>query len=528
MASDILDKIVELRRKDKASLGSTLGCDVPATRQRKPPVPFIAQKGVILEIKRASPSKGDIAPQLDERATALSYIDAGTSAISVLTEQHYFKGSLIDLQSVCAAVDQRQQTGAKNVAVLRKDFLIDEEDIDIAYRCGADAVLIIARILEDAQFTAMIQKCTSLGMTAFIELRKDDDVRKLSLAAKDKNINRSLLVCGVNARDLSDFTIDLLSPAGLLSDIQGILGPEARVVFESGIRSSQAAYFAGSLGFTGMLLGEAAARNPAQAKELVEGFMKATQTKNAQSWLRFANLLHEKKRLAVAEEHCEHSSRTPPPLLKVCGLTQAEDALAAAVAGADMLGFIFSSKSPRKTDGATVRNIRRNLQETGMTDSLFLVAVITETESTEAQEAIQLAREGIVDFLQLHGEHAVKSFLANDGLSGLPHYPVINLSRECDSEAISRLASLGEPRILIDSKCGEQLGGTGKQVSADLLTSSAGTSRLWLAGGLNADNITTVAAQFKPELVDVSSGIESSPGKKDLDKLERLVLALGM
>ena len=257
---NIIEEIVARRKEDIGRLGWEYGSVIPKTRQRGKPLPFISEKGVVLEVKRASPSKGDIAPGLDAPATATAYAQAGASAISVLTERNYFKGGLDDLVDVCKAVDSWSgaASGRRRIAVLRKDFIYAPEEVDVAYRAGADAVLLIARMLDEAALAAMLMRCGELGMTAFTELRLAEDLEKL-VAAKKSIPSPCRIVCGVNARDLKDFSIDLLKPASMLSRIRELLGPDCGVIFESGIRTPEAASFAGSLGFTGMLLGEAAA-----------------------------------------------------------------------------------------------------------------------------------------------------------------------------------------------------------------------------------------------------------------------------
>ena len=258
---NILDEIVAQRKKDIAEKSVTLGFQIPETRTRGI-TPFIpkGKKGVILEIKRASPSKGSIAPNLNAGETAKAYANAKTSAISVLTEEHWFKGNLEDLQNACRAVDEYASAhGTTPPAILRKDFLLSAEEIEVAYRCGADAVLLIARILDTNTMISMAKKCGELGITALIELRLEEDLQKLSEVVKV--VNTDFIVCGVNARDLKNFSIDLLTPAALMQEIKAIAGENARVVFESGIRTPEAARFAGSLGFSAMLLGEAAAKS---------------------------------------------------------------------------------------------------------------------------------------------------------------------------------------------------------------------------------------------------------------------------
>src|SRR5574344_1062501 len=174
---DILTKIISQRKADIAQFGLTFGAAIPEKRTR-PVTPFLAEKGAILEIKRASPSKGDIALSLEAAQTALEYVKSGAAAISVLTEKNFFKGSLYDLMNASNAV---------GIAVLRKDFLLSPGEVDISYRAGADAVLLIARILDSETLRAMAQRCESLGITAFVEVRLEEDIQKLSLVLSKVN-----------------------------------------------------------------------------------------------------------------------------------------------------------------------------------------------------------------------------------------------------------------------------------------------------------------------------------------------------
>ena len=102
-------------------------------------------------------------------------------------------------------------------------------------------------------------------------------------------VDKKYIVCGVNSRDLATFKIDLLKPCALLEKIRMVLGDNARVVFEIGIRTPLAARFAGSLGFGGMLLGEAAAKAPELRSQLVKSFVEAGTTKNAEFWNKYCN-----------------------------------------------------------------------------------------------------------------------------------------------------------------------------------------------------------------------------------------------
>jgi len=496
MSKDILQEIVDQRLKDIEKSGYELGFDIPAERKRKVH-PFLAEKGVILEVKRASPSKGDIAPNLDSFATARSYAQAGARAISCLTEANYFKGTLADLMKVCASVDEYEaETGKTGPAVLRKDFLIDEKEIEVAYRAGADAVLLISRILPVEKMITMAKKCEELGITALVELRLDEDVEKLAEVVKV--VDKRFIATGVNSRDLSNFTIDLLTPCSMLYKIKKVLGENARVIFESGIRTPQSAAFAGSLGFAGMLLGEAAAKNPEIRGELVKSFVEAVPNENAAFWNKYSE------------------TKDIPSKVKICGLTNKEDAVFAAEQGADFLGFIFYNKSPRHADAEVVKSVADL--------SVVKAGVIVDPESEEGQTAIKLVKDGFLDVLQLHTIDCARKFLANEEYRKLPHYAAINISKAEDVKLLDELFDMGEPRVLVDAQSEGKIGGTGKQIDAELVALCQKKYKLWLAGGVTPENIGKINKEYKPELIDCASGVEYKPGKKDIKKLKQLFL----
>lgn len=500
--TDILSEIVDKRKADMAALGISFGCDVPEKRTRRV-VPFLQNAGVILEIKRASPSKGDIAPQLDAAATATAYQAAGARAISVLTEKNYFKGTLKDLMAASAA--------ATETAILRKDFILLPEEIGVSYLCGADAVLLIARILEQNVLDSCIAECIKFGMTAFVEVRTEDDVQKIN-AAKLKLHNcgadENVIVCGVNARDLATFSIDPLVPAAMKEKLGG------RVVSESGILTPSAAEFTGSMGFHGILVGEAAARDVESAHNIVTAFENNSQLTihnaqlkniNARWWRNVAQLIHNSE---LKIKNCKK------PLVKICGLTNVDDALCAAKNGADFLGFIFAAKSPRCVKAENVREIINAVKNSEKAVDCKFVGVIVDEESTEGKEAISLVEEGVLDAIQFHGCGI------NKNVSG---YAAVRVGNMGDIDKVKKLALEGQPRILIDAFVENEAGGTGKRISDELVDAARKVRPLWLAGGITPDNVTEIVEKFMPELIDVSSGLETSPGKKDCEKIVELL-----
>ena len=535
MSEDILQKIVRKRREDIERLGLNFGIEIPATRRRGH-VEFLGVPGAILEVKRASPSKGDIAPDLNPVGLATTYAEAHAQAISVLTEMNFFKGSLRDLIAVADAMEERAKQGLHACAVLRKDFLLFEDEIDIAYRCGADAVLLIARILEDEQLIKMAKRAQSFDMQAFVEVRETDDLRKLKLVTDALgNAAAKTIVAGVNSRDLATFHTDPLVPASIRNKLP------AKAVFESGIHSGADAAYARSLGFTGILVGEAVAKNPPLAKDVVGSFEGGCENAQGKFWKEFAERRDAKRaaRLArvagaVGGAGIICGAKTVQ-MVKICGITREEDGLLAAELGADMLGFVFS-KTKRLTTEEFVRGFATKLRASchpernasGVEGSRkpLLVGVITETDSVEGQTAIKLAREGVLDAVQFHGIapqcNTAQSAKNSSAETHPTHYCAVRVGDAADFDKVEALRKNGEPRILLDAKVEGIPGGTGKQIPESLLREKAGDIPLWLAGGINPENVSEIVSKFSPELIDVSSGIEDAPGIKNHEKMREL------
>ncbi len=258
----ILERIAARRRERIRAQGHTLGVEVPPVR-RVPRVPFapeqearggpMEQSGVrgpflICELKRRSPSHGDFAPGLDAVAQAGLYASAGVRRLSVLTEEDHFAGSLRDLMEVKARYP--------GLAVLRKDFLLDEQDLEVSWRAGADAVLLIAALHEAPALERLYRRAQALGLEALVEVHSPEDL------AKVRALRPSLT--GINSRDLRTFRVDPLAAIALRAGIDW----RCSTVFESGIGSREDALVALSAGFDGLLVGESVVRRPELAAEL--------------------------------------------------------------------------------------------------------------------------------------------------------------------------------------------------------------------------------------------------------------------
>lgn len=203
----------------------------------------------ICEIKRASPSKGLIAPDFPYLQIASDCQRAGAAAISCLTEPQWFKGSDEILRQVADHV---------GIPVLRKDFVVDEYMIYQAKLCGASAVLLICSILEEGQLARYIGLCHQLGMSALVEAYQPEEV-PMALRAGAR-------VVGVNNRDLRTFDVDF----GRSIDLRPLVGPDRLFVSESGVTSAEDVRRLADAGVDAVLVGETLMRAPSKQTALDE------------------------------------------------------------------------------------------------------------------------------------------------------------------------------------------------------------------------------------------------------------------
>ena len=256
----ILDEIVENKRREVAErkqrvpqrlLEQRLGqLEVPRNlliALRGPPLRNPqSQIAVIAECKRASPSRGLIRDPYDPVAIARAYEANGAAAISVLTDEKYFGGSLGHLEGV---------HGAVALPVLCKEFILDEYQVFEARAVGADAVLLIAAILDRAQMRDLIEVVWAMRMHALVEVHDADEIER----AAESNTG----IIGINNRNLRTLEVDLRQTERLLP----LLPPGAFAVSESGIRSRDDLAYLRDLGVGAVLVGEhlMAADDPGQA-----------------------------------------------------------------------------------------------------------------------------------------------------------------------------------------------------------------------------------------------------------------------
>lgn len=236
----ILDKIIVEKEKEVAALKSQK-IDLSLTSDKRVPtfreqISESSKMNIISEIKRSSPSKGPIQMEVDPVAQAKKYESLGAAAISVLTDQPFFNGSMDDLRAVREAVD---------LPILCKDFMIDKIQIDQAKAAGANIILLIVAALDHEKLTSLYAYANGLDLEVLVEVHNEDEMeRALNLDAK---------IIGINNRDLKTFEVDLETTEALASMV---MDPETILVSESGIRTRADVVEVESAGASVILVGE--------------------------------------------------------------------------------------------------------------------------------------------------------------------------------------------------------------------------------------------------------------------------------
>lgn len=204
---------------------------------------------LIAEIKRASPSRGLLCPELNPAALAASYESYGAAAISVLTDERFFQGTLDDLRAVRRAVQ---------LPLLRKEFVLDAYQVYEGRAAGADALLLIVAALDDTELQALYRLTYELGMSALVEVHNEGELeRALGLQPQ---------ILGINNRNLKNFQVSLEVTARLSTRVPS----RTLLVSESGIHTADDVTRLAALGVQGMLVGESLVRAPDVGAKIAE------------------------------------------------------------------------------------------------------------------------------------------------------------------------------------------------------------------------------------------------------------------
>jgi indole-3-glycerol phosphate synthase / phosphoribosylanthranilate isomerase len=302
--------------------------------------------GLIAEVKRASPSRGMLAPDIDPIELACTYASNGATAISVLTESHFFLGSF----GYIAAIKQ-----VVKVPVLCKDFIIDEYQVYEARAYGADAILLICAILDQIQLQQLLKVAHDLGMCCLVEVHTAEEVQQAIAAGA--------IVIGINSRDLLTFQMN----PNLIRKLRPLIPKDHVVVAESGIHSSADARRLARYDIQAMLVGESLVTSPdipAQIRTLLNGANESVQ-------------------------------------VKICGLRTKDQLLSARDAGADLLGLMFYEPSVRYIQPQEARELLKIFEDNHINPDIVGIFV-----NMEAEYINDIVEQVGLHFVQLHGNES--------------------------------------------------------------------------------------------------------------------------
>jgi indole-3-glycerol phosphate synthase / phosphoribosylanthranilate isomerase len=302
--------------------------------------------GLIAEVKRASPSKGKFAPEVDPVELAQIYDANGAAAISVLTEPHFFLGSFDYLAAIKKAV---------HVPVLCKDFIIDEYQVYEARAWGADAILLICAILDQNQLQRLLKVASDLSIHCLVEVHTSEElVQAITAGAR---------IIGINSRDLKTFQIH----PDLIRELRPLIPKDTIVVAESGIHTSADTRRLARYDVQAMLVGESLVTSqdiPAQIHTLLEGA-----NKNAQ--------------------------------VKICGLRTTDQMLTARETGVDLIGLMFYEQSSRYIQPKAAKELLKTYEDGQVSPDIVGIFV-----NEEAGYINDIAEHIGLHFVQLHGDES--------------------------------------------------------------------------------------------------------------------------
>ena len=452
----ILEAIVERKRRDVSA--RLAGSSVESLRSQAEPSrrslrAALARPGArfIMEVKRASPSQGLLRDQADPQSIAAAYAGAA-DAVSVLTDNPFFHGSLDDLAKVRLVFDG---------PILAKDFVVDPRQVPEARRHGADAVLAMLSVLTPAEAEQVIAEARRLGMEVIVEVHDEAQVEQaLALDAP---------IIGINNRDLHTLEVDL----AVTERLAPLIPADRLVVAESGI---------GGRADVDRLAGHA------DAFLVGSSLMRSPDPGRAARSLAFGRV-------------------------KVCGLTSAADARLAA-GRATHGGMIFVAESRRRIS----RSEALPVAEAARASGLETVGVF---RNTRLMQVAETARALALDVVQLHGEEDPDYIAALRNLVG----------GDTEIWAVSAVGArqpyrrTGADRTIYDSERDGRCGGTGRAFDWARLRDSGALGADVVAGGLFPGN-AAAAARLGAFALDVNSGVESAPGRKDEVKIQAFFEAL--
>ncbi len=472
-ARRIADLEPELARLGRSQLARAAAA-APAPRDI---VERLARPGLhlIAEVKRRSPSAGAIVdPGDDPLVRARSYERGGASAISVLCEPHWFGGAIADLAAVRAAV---------SLPVLAKEFVVDVRQLPLLRAAGADAVLLLAVLHPARRLGALVDAALDLGLEPLVEAH---DQRELERALT----TRARLI-GINNRDLRTLDVDPERAVRL----HDLVPPDRLAIAESGVREPATVAGWRAVGFDAALVGEALMRS-ADPAAAARAFVAAGAFPDDP---------------AVADRI---------PLVKICGVADADGVRAAIRAGADAIGLNVVAGTPRALAHDEAAALADLIRTTAPAGARPRIVAITADTRLEPLRAIVAAIDP--DVVQLNAD-VTPVFAASVGRTTWKalHLPATEPSDVAAAAAVvvergRAYLDAGVERVLLDTAGGPHPGGTGTRSAVSLAAAVARELPVVLAGGLSPANVGQAVLDVPAVGVDVASGVEAPrvPGER--------------
>jgi indole-3-glycerol phosphate synthase/phosphoribosylanthranilate isomerase len=456
-----LEKILPGKREEARALAEQYAAVAPRRAADMPVRDFAAALSrplaVIAEVKHRSPSHPHFRQAAAPAQLAAAYQRGGAAALSVVTDREHFGTSLTDVAAMRQAVE---------LPILTKDFIVQASQIQAAWEAGADAVLLIARLLDQETLTHLLAEAHRLGLQSLVECHDPEDIAK--------SVEAGARILGINNRNLATLETDLgqtaklvpLVPAGLLK------------VSESGIQNRRQVLELAEQGADAFLIGHALlmSRDPGRKVREITGL----ETGDGPRW-------------------------------KVCGLTRPLDAAAAHQRGADILGLVMAP-GPRQVSFDLARKMRQVVPEARLC-GVFV--------DSPLEEVVRVSKGADLDLVQLHGQESPAYCRELQQEIGLPLIKALTLDdiergRDCEYDEVAYLLldlPKGEPAEDL-ATLQEQLRQAARRLTAE-------GREVFLAGGLNSENIHEALA-VAPFAVDLSRGVEKAPGIKDTVRLDRV------
>jgi len=413
--------------------------------------------GIIAEFKTKSPSKGVINSTADVMIVTSGYVAAGVSGLSVLTDNHFFGGSLADL------VNAREANPL--TPVLRKDFILDPYQIYEAKACGADLILLIAASLTKDEMLVLARTARELGLEVLAEFHTEAELEKL---------NPLIDIVGVNNRNLKTFEVDLEISVRL-----GSLLPEKFVrISESGLSTAENIRYLRKAGFEGFLMGENFMKTPDPARAC-------------------------KQFIGEIGEFTAHGSRLS---VKVCGMRDPENINQVSQAGPDFIGYIFQPESSRYVGKEPDPSIFEQVPS-----SIVKVGVFV---NEKPGSLLQLCRQYGLPAAQLHGNET-PAFCQTLKENNLTVIKAFSLHETFDFNQLKDYLTAVD-YFLFDTK-GNLRGGTGTKFDWKILERYPFDIPFFLSGGIRPADTAELKKLKHPQLfaIDINSGFETAPALKD-------------